>query len=158
MAIHETVYRLSDIIRNYERKDIRNSALYLKEVIETDNRSRANIVLVDNLLDKYRQEILNSKITIKLEPNEQRLYYYNPKLVCHVLYRNTELWRILLDINQMHSVTEFHQEYIHIMSPGLIDKIFTEIINLEEYTINVNSDEVNSARIDYEQYCLMKEE
>lgn len=158
MAIHETVYRLSDIIRNYERKDIRNSALYLKEVIETDNRSRANIVLVDNLLDKYRQEILNSKITIKLEPNEQRLYYYNPKLVCHVLYRNTELWRILLDINQMHSVTEFHQEYIYIMPPGLIDKIFTEIVNLEEYTINTNTDEVNEARIDYEQYCLMKEE
>lgn len=153
---NELIYRLSDLISSFEKKDLKNSALYLKELIETDDRSRANVILTDNLLDKYRLEIMNNRILVSLTGDEKHEYYYNPKLLCHRLYGHTELWRILLDINEMHSVTQFCQEKLYVMSPGIIEKIFLEIVNLEEYTINLNQSELNSNKNDYIQYLALQ--
>ena len=152
----ELVYRLSDLITNHEKTDLKCSALYLREFIETDDRSRANIIVSENLLDKYREEIMKDKILIQLSPDERTEYYYNPKLLCYKLYGYTELWRVLLDINEMHSVTQFCQEMIYVMTPGTIERIFLEIINLEEYTINVNTDELNSNKNDYILYRALQ--
>ena len=152
MAADEIVYRLTDLIGNYNHADIKNDVMYLKEVIENEDRSRANVVLVDNLMDKYREEIMSKKKLVSLTDQEKHLYYYNPKLLCHRLYGHTELWHMLLEINEMLSVTQFCQEYIYVMTPGTIDKIFLEIINLEENNINQNAEEVNFNKNNYIQF------
>lgn len=149
MADGEMVYRLSDLITTQMNQDINNSLLYTKEIIESSNRDRAIIILKDNLLDKYRQEIIKSRILVSLTAVEKSQFYYQPKLLCHQLYHHTELWKILLEINEMKSVTEFCQEMIYVMSPGTIERIFLEILNLEESTKDQNESELNSNKNDY---------
>ena len=81
---------------------------------------------------------------VKLSDKELARFKYNPKALSYYLYGTTELWFLILRLNEMYSISEFSNDTIKLYSNTILRKI-SEILNAEEDRRNVNEDEVNEA-------------
>lgn len=85
------------------------------------------MVMSFSLLRKYEQVIRNLAIELKIDKD----YFYKPEYVSFALYGTTDLWYLLLFLNNMKNVDEFNKEVIKVISPEKVD-IFNRLIG-EEY-------------------------
>ena len=69
---------------------------------------------------------------------------YNPKRLSFDLYGTTELWALLLDINELVSVAQFNLQTLKVFSGSILDKL-QRILNLEQEFIDQNAEDVADA-------------
>ena len=60
-----------------------------------------------NLINDYLPLIKEKAVTVVLDDDEYNKYLYKPKLLAYDVYKNTELYYIILLLNNVCSVKEF---------------------------------------------------
>lgn len=102
--------------------------------IETmDNGTRVSVF---DVINDYMKELRNASIPIRLTDEEYRKYQYKPKLLCHDIYGNPELYFIILLINDMADVKEFNKKEFKMLPKNHMSMMLSEIFNAEYRAIS----------------------
>lgn len=151
-------YTIEEYIAEYKDTIVTLDTLFFKAVHNYDD-SDSYVMNEDCILDNYRNDLFGDVVRnitgeerdlyegyklLSLNTKEFGMYKFNPKKLCYDLYGTTELWFLLLRLNEMHSVTEFNINPVKVFSITVLDKI-NDVLNREEDRININQDEVNKA-------------
>lgn len=86
------------------------------------------VLMGEPILNKYKNSILNMAMTITI--NED--FYRRPEYVSYRLYGTTDLWYLLLFLNNMKNPDEFTKDMIRVLDPSKISN-WMKIID-EEYS------------------------
>lgn len=89
------------------------------------------------LREHYRAVLINNSSLVKLTDKAMKLYKYRPKLFSLNLYGTTELWHLILWLNNMTSILEFNKNEIVVIDPANID-ILQKILNQENNRLTNN--------------------
>ena len=131
-----TIQSLSD----YEDLlNISYSKLFLKSIISSDGNQL--IVNSTSLANKYYDYILRDTMTLILNNSEYMKYRFQPKMFCNDLYGTTELWGLLLKINNFSSIAEFNRKKIKVFGNNIFN-ILNEILINEKENILENNESV----------------
>ena len=95
-----------------------------------------------NVLNDYMQELRQISFKVRLNNKEYYKYAYKPKLLSFDLYGTTELYFIILLLNDMADVKEFTKNPIYLPKPSLLSDFLTNVYNAERVDIS----EYNSKR------------
>lgn len=154
-------YTLDDYISDYRDTEISMDKLFYKAVHSYDTDD-SYVMNEDCILDTYHVDLIGNvtrNVTgtssniydgytlITFSEKEFTKYKYNPKKLSYDVYGTTELWFLILRLNEMYSVTEFNINPIKLFNINVLDKI-SEILNKEEDRININEDEINAGILD----------
>ena len=96
------------------------------------NLFEGQILLGFNILKKY-EDILKSNL---VEINLPSKYYYKPEYVSKDLYDTTDLWYLIMFINDIETVDQFNKSKIKVPNSDIITTLNT-IINNESETLRV---------------------
>jgi hypothetical protein len=131
---------IREYINHFNNEEIVSSAFFLKQVFSI-GANKKTIVNFNNLVIKYMPELKEIKIKVKLSNEEYSKYKYNPKVLSYDIYGTTELWFLILEANELHSINQFNTRTIYLFRPDIVEKV-SRIINLEAETKNYNAEEV----------------
>lgn len=106
----------------------------------SDMLSNGTWVSVHNVINDYIEELRNACINVELNTEQQFKYFYKPKLLCHDMYGNPELYFIILLINDMADVKEFTKPVIKMLRKSHMSEILTLIYNAENKAIEAYND------------------
>lgn len=84
-----------------------------------------------SIMRKYEHIIRANVELVDLPKN----FYYRPEYLCYEYYKTTDLWYLILFVNNMTSPSEFIKEKVYIVKPEFIDT-FIKIIEKEKKMIN----------------------
>ena len=87
-------------------------------------------------------ELKDIKVKITLSNEEYSKYRYNPKVLSYDIYGTTELWFLILEANELHSINEFNSRTIYLFKTDIVEKM-TRILNLELDSKNYNEEEIS---------------
>ena len=131
MANPKDTYTVEEFISAGESTVITyNNLSYLEKL--SDN----SIVPIFNVLQDYIDELLTLSVTVELNDNEYLKYAYKPKLLAYDMYKNPELFFVILLINGICDVKEFTKRKIKMIPVSNMDKVLTYIYNAEKKTID----------------------
>lgn len=133
---------LSEYISSYNQTDITFASLHLKEK-DTADSGDAIILLSDNIITKYKGDLEDHVTLVTLTTTEFNKYQYNPKVLSYDLYGTTELWTLILDLNQLYSTAEFSINPIKLYDTSILNYIGA-ILNLEKPIIDSNIASIES--------------
>lgn len=133
---------VAEYIADYNSEELVCSAFYLKQVF-VSNANKKMLVNFSNLVIKYMPELKELKVKIELSNQEYAKYKYNPKVLSHDIYGTTELWFLILEANEMHSVVEFDSRTIYLFRTDIVEKL-TRILNLETESKDYNEEQVSA--------------
>ena len=134
---------IQDYISSYEDEELVSSAFFLKQVFTT-NANKKMLLNFNSLVLKYMPELQEIKIKITLSNEEYAKYRYNPKYLSHDIYGTTELWFLILEANELHSVRQFDSKTIYLYRVDIVEKM-TRILNLETVSKNYNEDQITES-------------
>ena len=98
-----------------------------------DNGTSLSIL---NVIADYIDEISNVCVNVSLNQAQQFKYFYKPKLLCHDIYGNPELYYIILLINDMADVKEFTKPVIKMPRRTHMNDIISMIYNANKEAID----------------------
>ena len=102
-----------------------------------DQMSNGTWVSTLNEVSDYIDELKNASILIKLTPEQQQKYFYKPKLLCYDVYNNTELYFVILLINDMADVKEFTKPVLRMLRRDHMIQLMSNIYNAEYTSMQV---------------------
>ena len=130
-------------IQSYKTDDMTLNKLYFQQVY--DDRTKGKMIVnSDSLLVKYMSELKTLKRKETLSTEDYRKYRFNPKKLSYDLYGTTELWALLLDINELTSATQFDLKELYIFPAMIVDRL-QRVIDLETEFKDYNAEEVSAA-------------
>lgn len=138
-----SVNRLSEFASYANKLDISHAKLHLKSKLKFNNDNTV-IVNSESLPNKYWDFIMAQTHKVTLSDQEYVTYRYQPKMYCYDTYGTTELWSLLLKINNMTCAAEFNTKTFL----GFYDDIFAvinEILILEDTNIAINTENINNS-------------
>ena len=130
---------ISSLSEYEDRLNLSHNKLFLKSLIKSEDNNL--IINSTSLANKYYDYILKSVVTVTLKNNEYMKYRYQPKLFCNDMYGTTELWSLLLKVNNFNSVSEFNTKKIKAFDTNIF-KILNEILINENDNINENNENI----------------
>ena len=101
----------------------------------TDMLTNGTWVSVHNVISDYIDELRNACVNVKLTTEQQFTYFYKPKLLCYDMYGNSELYFIILLINDMADVKEFTKPVVKMLKKSHMSQLLTLIYNAEKAAI-----------------------
>jgi hypothetical protein len=85
-----------------------------------------------SILQDYRPFFESTIVTAEFTNSEVTKYRFKPKRLSDDLYGTTELWSVLLDLNNMYSIIDFNLEKsIKVYEPKEFLKLLNEVLILE---------------------------
>lgn len=133
---YTTIQSLSE----YEDQlNISYNKLFLKSLVESEN----NVLIVNStsLANKYYDYIINNVVHLTLSDKEYMKYRYQPKMFCNDIYGTTELWGLLLKINNFNSIVNFNSKHIKVFGNNIF-AVLNEILINEKENILKNNESV----------------
>lgn len=88
-------------------------------------------VPISNIINKYKDYFDKITCTVIVDDEQMNTYKYKPKMLSYDLYGTTELWSILLYINDCKSVMDFNKTRLKLLYPDKIEDLLNEIFILE---------------------------
>ncbi len=123
---------IDDLIGWGEDQEISHRNLHSKLDI-TDKKSENTIqVPLNEIMGEYRYFYSPYLIDIAMNDTEMTLYCYKPKSLSQKLYGTTELWSLLLSINNCLSKVDFNKRNIKVLNPKRIKAFINEVLILEK--------------------------
>ena len=101
-------------------------------IVEDNNNEKIVVQFVAPQLasyEEYRFTLLKNSTTKQLKP----IYFFRPDYVSYEEYGTTNLWALLLFINDIATIEEFNKEVIFIPTLSIINSISTESVKREMY-------------------------
>ena len=100
-----------------------------------DMMSNGTWVSVLNVVNDYMPELKAVAYDVELKQSEQQTYFYKPKLLSLDVYGNTELYYIILLMNDMADVKEFTKPIIKMLKKQDMNNLISAIYNAEKAAI-----------------------
>lgn len=91
-----------------------------------------------NLINDYLPLIKEKAVTVVLDDDEYNKYLYKPKLLAYDVYKNTELYYVILLLNNVCSIKEFDFRKLNMLKIDDMQTILSSIANSESKTIYEN--------------------
>lgn len=97
-------------------------------------------VSIKNAVSDYIQELSNVSVSVKLSEEDQKAYFYKPKLLCYDVYGNPELYYVILLLNDMADVKEFTKPIIKMLSKEYMSLVMGYIYDAEREAMESYND------------------
>ena len=106
----KTIGRISNFIATKPRTSLDYQTISFSEVHSNIDYVIANVVTTD-----YFQDLKDISVDVKLSDNEVLKYRYRPKMLSYDLYGNTELYYIILRLNDLYNIKDFPLSKKHLI-------------------------------------------
>lgn len=127
----ENTYTLEEFIKAGRSVTISYDALSFKEVL-----SNGTEISILNVVNDYLEDIKQYQVTVLLDDKQYEKYRFKPKLLCHDVYGNPELYYIILLMNSTADVKEFDFKKIKMLNTTAMDTLMSYIYNAEKSQID----------------------
>lgn len=97
-----------------------------------------------NLIYDYIKELKDHCILIELDSDQFITYRYNPKKLAYRLYGHSELYFIILALNNMCSFKDFNRRRIKMLYKRDLEDLMTQIYNAESDYISKNREKMKN--------------
>ena len=91
-------HKLLDYIDSYKKATVTHEKGFMDV-----NRN----INIQDIFDNYKNTDMNIMITVYMDDQKWRYYEYSPKAMSQDLYGTVDMWRILLECNEMNHPGEF---------------------------------------------------
>ena len=112
-------------------------ALYHK----CESQPNLMIALSNVLLSDYWDELKKDRQLVVLNDLEYIKYRYRAKLFSKDLYGTTQLYFVILALNNMYNMKDFNKKRIWALYPSNMFKLLNEVYSAESVYINKNKNE-----------------
>ena len=100
---------------------------------------------IKNLVDDYLDEILEICKDVTLTREEQILYEYRPWLLAYDIYGNSELYWLLMFLNDISTPNEFENiSKLKLPNDDALNEILSEILEVESSYISKNRSDIEN--------------
>lgn len=127
----ENTYTLEEFIKAGRSVTISYDALSFKEVL-----SNGTEISILNVVNDYLDDIRQYQVTVLLDDKQYEKYRFKPKLLCHDVYGNPELYYIILLMNYTADVKEFDFKKIKMLNTTAMNTLMSYIYNAEKSQID----------------------
>ena len=94
-----------------------------------------NNYIVKNIIDDYLYELSYQAVSIQLTDAEFIKYKYKPKLLSSDVYGTTDLYYMLLKLNNLYSIKQFNINPVLMLKKNDITTLLANIYNAESASI-----------------------
>ena len=127
----ENTYTLEEFIKAGRSVTISYDALSFKEVL-----SNGTEISILNVVNDFLDDIRQYQVTVLLDDKQYEKYRFKPKLLCHDVYGNPELYYIILLMNYTADVKEFDFKKIKMLNTTAMNTLMSYIYNAEKSQID----------------------
>ena len=128
-------YRLSDFINLKDNDEF----TYDKYALYMQSYNGEHIIYSsDNSIYTYLDEMKDRSVIYTFSDEEFRKYQYRPKLLAYDLYGATELYFIILALNDTCNIKDFNKRKVRLMFRQDLSDILSQIFNAESNRLYLN--------------------
>lgn len=122
--------------------EINNNKLHYQAFIKPDPNKRDGFIMnTESIIERYYDLISGMIEEMVLDETQQERYRCQPRRLCMDLYGTTDLWALILRINNKMSMLDFTDTTIKVFSHNILDFI-REVTIMDESVIRDNRLEV----------------
>ena len=129
MAIPATI---DNLIQWGKRQEVSYRNLSGNALIENKMKNETIRIPLNSIMSEYRYFLEPYTVEIEINDEELVLYQFKPKSLSYKLYGTTELWAVLLMINNCISKIDFNKKKIKVLDPKRIMSFINEVLILEK--------------------------
>lgn len=123
----DEAYTLNDYITEGNRSEIS----FGKVTILKRDKVNGTLFPISDILSRYKDILEANTIEVSLNSDEVNKYIYNPNILSYDLYKTTELWFVLMYINNAINFSKFRfVKKLKIYDPNKLD-VLNKIVNIE---------------------------
>lgn len=122
----ENTYTVADFITAGHMNRVTYDAFSYKDLI-----SNGNEVTTLQLVDDYLSELGDRTLRVQLSKEEYMKYRFKPKLMCHDIYGNGEVYFVILLLNGIADVKDFDYNVLKLLSVDDMNELMSQIYNAE---------------------------
>lgn len=134
---NELTYTVENFIKVMSMETISFEQLSFLDKTDSDV-----VMITYNILNDYKDEIDSLTVTINLSDEEFLKYCYKPRLLSYDVYGDTEMFFIILFINNICSVKDFNKRKIKMLRKSHMEDVLSLIHNSEKYNIIKNRNKI----------------
>lgn len=134
-------YTMQEYIDGFKHEKVTAKSIFHQEMLDVSDEKKL-IVNGESVIKHHWSQIKDeANIFIFTSISDKIKYFYKPWLFCHDKFGNSELWHLLLDLNQMRSFSEFNHDKIRIFSHNINNTLKTAYV-IEDDVIKQHSSEL----------------
>ena len=96
-----------------------------------DLTSNGTEVSILDVVNDYMDELKDQVVKVKFTDDQYRRYRFKPKLLCHDIYGNTEIYFVILLLNGIADVKEFDFNVVKMIPVDPLNTMLSAIFNAE---------------------------
>ena len=100
------------------------------------NKESKYINIDRNILNDYIDELKLLALDVELTNEEYIKYKFKPKLLANDIYGTTEVYFVIMALNQICNVKDFNMRRLKLLSKQNMKKVLTYIYNAEYNNLN----------------------
>lgn len=132
----ERTCTIQDFIDCYNSKNISYESTSLFQNFEHGT------MISYNIFNDYIEELNELCVTVSLSDEEYNRYVYRPKILAYDIYGSTELFFIILMMNNICNVKDFDFKKVKLLKVSDLEKFISAVYNSEKYTLELNRSKI----------------
>ena len=99
----------------------------------TEERERIRFAVGNIVTDDYYPELKAKCVRVHLSDDDIMKYKYRPKMLAYDIYDNTELYYVILRVNDLYNVKDFNlsKKYIYLPSKKVLKEFLADVHNFD---------------------------
>lgn len=105
----------------------------------TEERERIQFAVGNLVTDDYYPELKAKCVRVHLSDDDIMKYKYRPKMLAYDIYDNTELYYVILRVNDLYNVKDFNlsKKYIYLPSKKVLKEFLADVHNFDIRNIRI---------------------
>lgn len=99
-----------------------------------------------NVFNDYIDELLELSVTVTLSDQEFNRYQFRPKLLAYDIYGSTEVYFLIMILNNICNVKEFNFRSVKMLRVEDLEKVVSSIYNAEKYRLELNRTRIEESK------------
>lgn len=134
-------YKVEDFIDMQENDSFTYAtmALYMQSIVD-----KTIVYSYDNVLYDYLEEIKSKAVDYTFSDSEYMKYKYRPKLLAYDIYGSTELYFVILAMNNTCNIKDFNKRTIKMLYKSDMSDLLNAIVSAEKNRISLNRESIKS--------------
>lgn len=128
----DMTYTIEDFINSSNSSDINYETTSLIQ------RINGYTMISYNIFNDYIDELNDLAVYVTLTNEEYNKYLYRPKILSFDLYGSTELYFLILMLNNICNVKEFNFKRLKLLKVDDLQKFISAVYNSEKNTLSLN--------------------
>lgn len=95
-----------------------------------------------NIFNDYIEEMLDLSVSVTLSDEEYNRYMFRPKLLAYDVYGSTEVYFLIMLLNNICNVKEFNFKKVKMLRVEDLEKVISAVYNSEKYRLDLNRSKI----------------